>query len=119
MKRIILFTVLLPILIGCNIDRNTQSDHASGNTHYFIVVKDMNQTPLPASAIPDNFRLSDSATCIFNANTNGCIEVPKNYAFSSLRILCRGYLPHDIHIDQVNDQNLIEVTLQEDPYKTD
>ena len=123
MKRTILFTILLPVLIGCGIDRNqspdTQSDHASSSTHYFIVVKDKNQTPLPASAMPDNFRLSDPITRIFTANPNGCIEVPKNYAFTSLRILCRGYLPQDIHIDQVNDQNQIEVTLMEDPDKPD
>lgn len=119
MKRIVLITVMLPVLITCSINGSELPDtpfgQDSSTTCYSIVVKDNNQTPLIASAMPDDFRLSDPATRIFDANKRGCIRVPENYAFSSLRILCSGYFPVDIHIDQFNEQNRIEVTLIEDP----
>ena len=119
MKKTILFTVLLPVLVGCDIDRNelpdTPSGYTSNSTYYSILIKDINQTPLTASALPDDFRLSDPDTRIFDSDTNGCIRVPKNYAFDNLKILCCGYLPVYIQIDQFTDQNQIEITLIEDP----
>jgi len=115
--------MLLPALIGCGSSRNTGSgaepDRVSNNTHYSIVVTDDQQMPLSADAMPDTFKLSDPDARLFRADANGHIKGPKDAEFGSLRILCRGYLPQDLRVDQLTAQKQAEIVLKRDPNKPD